>query len=480
MRLDKLPFGILKTISKYHLFHTNDAVIVGVSGGPDSVALLDILHSINTVKNLQLRLYVAHLNHRLRGESSEEDAQFVQNLSNKLSLPFVLKEVDIQEVARRTRRSIEETARAERYQFYTELSQKLNAAAVAVGHTADDNAETILHRIIRGTGMSGLEGIPVKRPLATDSPAHIVRPLLFAWRKEIIDYLGRRQMDYRTDASNAETIYLRNKIRLELIPILEKHYNPNIKHALVQLSQILNVNNEYLSQEAGKILKECAIENDGGSYIINSRLLAKQPVILQQRVFREILLFLKIPLQEVTYEHYAKILSEITKTGRGQRFQLPGGLYLWHEHGMLHFEKDAFPESCTTLLLEIPVQIPGATPIPPLGQLVSEVLDIKDVSLDEYKKTKTSGEEIFDLQCITMPLTVRRRKEGDRISPLGAQGHKKIKDLFIDKKIPARERDMIPIVAMNDQPIWVTGICMDSRVKVTPGTKKILKLSLRK
>ena len=252
MRLGKLPFGVFKIINKYHLIKSNNSVVVGVSGGPDSVALLNILHSINSAKNLQFRFYVAHLNHQLRGKSSEEDAQFAENLSKELSLPFILKNVNIQEIANQTNRSIEETARIERYKFFTESSQKYNASTVAIGHTADDNAETLLHRIIRGTGISGLEGIPIKRPLTTDSTIQIVRPLLFTWRKEIIDYLGKEHLNYRTDTSNYETIYLRNKIRLELIPLLEKQYNPNIKNTLIQLSQIFTANNEYLSQEAKK------------------------------------------------------------------------------------------------------------------------------------------------------------------------------------------------------------------------------------
>src|SRR3990170_2942083 len=467
MRLDKVSFGVFKIINKYHLIKSNNSVVVGVSGGPDSVALLNILHSINSAKNLHFRFYVAHLNHQLRGKSSEDDAQFVENLSKELSLPFILKNVNIQEIANQTKRSIEETARIERYKFFTESSQKYNASAVAIGHTADDNAETILHRIIRGTGISGLEGIPVKRPLTPDSTIQIVRPLLFTWRREIIDYLGKEQQNYRTDVSNYETTCFRNKIRLELIPLLEKQFNPNIKNTLVQLCQIFSANNEYLSPEAKKILKDSTIESTEGSYTLDTHFLTKQPRILQQLVFQEILNIMQIPLQEITYEHYTKILNEIAKKGRGRHFQLPGKLYLWHEHGMLYFKKDLLPQPCIPLLSEIPIQIPGTTPIYPLGKLVSEILDIKDLSLDVYKKTKTSGEEIFDLQSITMPIAVRRRKEGDTISPLGIRGIKKIKDLLIDKKIPLKERDSVPIVVMNNQPIWVIGICMDNKVKVT-------------
>lgn len=479
MRLDKLVFKIFNTINKHHLVKPYDSIIVAVSGGPDSVALLKSLHSINSTKNLHLNLFIAHLNHQLRGRHSEEDAQFVENLSKDLSLPFILKSVNIQKIAEQTKRSIEEAARIERYTFFRELAQGYNASAVAVGHTADDNIETFLHRIIRGTGTPGLGGIPIQRPLVTDSTIQLVRPLLFVWRKEIIEYLKKEQLNYRTDASNYEPRYLRNKIRLELIPLLENQYNPNIKPLLAQLCHILNINNEYLISETKKILKESTVEERDDLYTINSHFLTTQPKILQHLAFREILIRMQIPLKEVTYEHYTKISDEITRKGKGRYFQLPGKVCLWHEHGLLHLKKDLFHTPCLPLS-EVTIQIPGTTTVYPLGQLVSEILDIQGFSLEAYKKTKTRYEEIFDLQSITMPISVRGRKNGDTISPLGINGHKKLKDLFIDKKIPVKGRDAIPIVVMNNLPIWVIGISIDNKVKVTPHTKKILKLTFQR
>ncbi|MCF6153647.1 MAG: tRNA lysidine(34) synthetase TilS [Candidatus Brocadia sp.] len=476
MRLDKLPFEVFNTINKYHLIKPHDSIIVAVSGGPDSVALLKILRTINSVKNLHLRLSIAHLNHQLRGISSEEDAQFVRNLSKDLSLPFIFKSVNIQKIADQTKCSIEETARRERYNFFLESAQEYTASTIAIGHTADDNIETLLHRIIRGTGMAGLAGIPIKRPLAAGSTIQLIRPLLFSWRKEIMEYLGKEHDNYRTDATNYEPLYLRNKIRLELIPLLENQYNPNIKNLLMQVCQILNLNNEYLASETKRIVKDSTVEGREDVYTIDTHFLTKQPKILQYLVLREILMSMHIPLKEITYEHYTKILDEIIRKGKGRHFQLPGKLYLWHEHGMLHFTKKSLYKACTPLS-EIAVQIPGTTPVYPLGQLVSEILDIQDFSLEAYKKTKTKYEEVFDLQRITMPIFARGRKDGDTISPLGIHGHKKLKDLFIDKKIPVKERDVTPIVVMNNQPIWVIGVCIDNDVKVTPRTKKVLKLT---
>lgn len=483
MKLKKLPGKIFNVINTHNLIKPHDAIIVGVSGGPDSVALIKTLYSINSGKNLHLHLFVAHLDHQLRGKFSDEDAQFVQNLSKELSLPFIFKGVDIKKISAQMNRSIEETARLERYTFFMESSRKYNASVVAVGHTADDNTETLLHRIIRGTGLRGLGGIPMKRPLTPGFPVQLVRPLLNIWRSEIIEYLEKEPTAYRTDASNYEPKYLRNKIRCELIPLLEKQYNPNVKKALSHLGNILTANNEYLSLEAKKILKSCTVEITGDSYILNTRFLTKQPMILQHLVLQEILSTLQVPLKEVCYEHYTKILDEINKTGRVWHFHLPGKLSLWHEDNMLHLQKKFLPVICTVPSLpfgEITVQIPGTTPVDSLGQFVSEILDVRHVSVEAFKKTKTKDEEIFDLQSITMPITVRGRKRGDAISPLGISGRKKLKDLFIDKKVPSELRNTIPIVVMNNQPIWVVGMCIDNRVKVTPRTEKILKLAFQR
>lgn len=254
MRLNKLPFHIYKIINEYGLIKPQDSLIVGVSGGPDSVALLKILSAINLRKNLRLRLLVAHFNHQLRGGSSEEDEQFVRNLSKDLSLPFFLKRTDIKKISDQIKNSIEETARRERYEFFDELSQAQHAVSVVVGHNADDNVETLLHRIIRGTGLRGLGGIPIKRPLTENSPVQLIRPLIFTWKWEIISYLEKEQANYRTDVSNYNVQYFRNKIRLELIPFLESQFNPKIKNTLMRLSQIMNFNNEYVSLEAERIL----------------------------------------------------------------------------------------------------------------------------------------------------------------------------------------------------------------------------------
>jgi len=479
MRLDAFSYKIFNIITRHQLIKPHDSIIVGVSGGPDSVALIKVLHAINSAKNLHLSLFLAHLNHQLRGKSSEEDAQFVQKLSNNLSLPFIQKNVNIQKIAAQTKRSIEEAARRERYKFFMESAQEYRASAIVLGHTADDNAETLLHRVIRGTGTLGLGGIPLKRPLTTGSPIHLVRPLLFAWRKEIIKYLGEKQWNYRTDASNYEPVYLRNKLRLELIPLLENQYNPNIKNLLTQLCQILNLHNTFFVTEAKKILEVSVVEEKKDSYTIDTRRLTQYPKILQYFTLKEVLNSLHVSLREITYDHYTKILDEIVKKGKKRHFQLPEKLSLWLEHGMLHFQRDRLPTQSIPAL-EATVQIPGITPVHTLGYLVAEISDMQDFSLETHKKHKTRDREALDLHSITMPLSVRMRQNGDTISPLGTHGHKKLKDLFIDKKIPLKERDTIPVIVMDNQPVCAIGICIDNKVKITAKTKKILTLTFQR
>ncbi len=360
-----------------------------------------------------------------------------------------------------------------------ESAQEYRASAIVLGHTADDNAETLLHRVIRGTGTLGLGGIPLKRPLTTGSPIHLVRPLLFAWRKEIIKYLGEKQWNYRTDASNYEPVYLRNKLRLELIPLLENQYNPNIKNLLTQLCQILNLHNTFFVTEAKKILEVSVVEEKKDSYTIDTRRLTQYPKILQYFTLKEVLNSLHVSLREITYDHYTKILDEIVKKGKKRHFQLPEKLSLWLEHGMLHFQRDRLPTQSIPAL-EATVQIPGITPVHTLGYLVAEISDMQDFSLETHKKHKTRDREALDLHSITMPLSVRMRQNGDTISPLGTHGHKKLKDLFIDKKIPLKERDTIPVIVMDNQPVCAIGICIDNKVKITAKTKKILTLTFQR
>lgn len=478
MKLHPFVKKILDIINKYRLIQPNGSIIVGVSGGPDSVALLKTLYSLNSEKNLRLRLYVAHLNHQLRRNFSEEDALFVQNLSKELSLPFILKSVNIQKIAAETKLSVEETARKERYAFYLEAARSHNASHIATGHTADDNAETLLHRIIRGTGVLGLGGIPIKRSFSSHMPLLIIRPLLFAWKREILEYLEKEQTKYRTDASNYEKEYMRNRIRNELIPLLEKNYNPNIKNSLFRLSQILTTSNEYLLTECNTAFENATIKESNGAYALDTELLLKQPGILQYLLLQKMLTTMHLPLKAIHFGHYSTILEGIAKKGKRKGFQLPGKITVWHEQGKLFLEK-RIPQKTFTKQPEIIVKIPGTTQFGDIGNITAELLERSDISLEKFISAKTKYEELLDFECIKTPVIVRNRNDGDAISLLGAHGHTKLKKIFIDKKIPWRKRDLVPIVVMNNQPIWIVGICMDDSVKVTLNTKKILKLTFQ-
>ena len=243
LQLKKQVAGVIR---EHNLFSANDRILIGVSGGPDSVALLSLIHNTSRTNPPYTEIFVAHLNHSIRGRESDEDKQFVTDLSEKYEVQLIAEKRDIIEIAREHKISLEEAARIERYKFFESAAEKVGANVIAVGHNADDNAETILHRIIRGTGITGVSGIRPKRKLTPISTINLIRPLLFTWRKDITAYLEEENLSYRVDSTNIEKDKLRNRIRLELIPHLEENYNAKIKKSLVTLGVTALQNCDYL------------------------------------------------------------------------------------------------------------------------------------------------------------------------------------------------------------------------------------------
>jgi tRNA(Ile)-lysidine synthase len=489
MKHDDLKSQVAETIEKYKLLKGGGVVIVGVSGGPDSVALLSLLFWIKTHSELRTpnsELYIAHLNHKLRGKESDEDEAFVRSLAERFGIGIEVKCVDIKTLSSTGRQSVEEVARSERYSFFESVARKVGASAVAVGHTADDNAETILHRIIRGTGLFGLQGMRPKRALvgARCNVPLLIRPLIFSWREDIIKYLEQEGLPYRIDSSNLQADYFRNKIRLELLPLLGQNYNKNIKEALCRLSEIAQQNYDFLSVKLDDVLKDALIEQKSNACVFNATELAKQPQILRQLVIRECLARLGVPLKGIGYKNYAAI-SKLLEGGQpkaDKTLQLSGKLTLRLEQGKLYIEKDVtHGQTSLSMPPSVVINFPGVTDLSSFGfHVTAETFENKEGFLDEFMRQKTEYEEVFDLEKIEGPLYVRSRKDGDRFHPLGSKGIKKLKDFFIDKKVPYLMRSRIPIVVMNDQPIWIVGMRIDDRVKLSNSTQKVLKIVFKK
>ena len=474
LQLRKQVAGVIR---EYDLFSANDRVLIGVSGGPDSVALLSLIHNTSRTNPPYSEIFIAHLNHSIRGRESDEDEQFVTTLAEKYGVPLITEKRDIVEIARERKISLEEAARDERYKFFESAAEKMGANVIAVGHNADDNAETVLHRIIRGTGITGVSGIRPKRKLTPVSTISLVRPLLFTWRKDIIAYLKDENLSYRIDSTNIEKDKLRNRIRLELIPHLEENYNAKIKKSLAVLGETALQNSDYLEVKAKALFEDVLINREASleTIALDINRLKESPQILQQMIIKEAIIRLDIPLKKLSNRNYKDILN-IVNSGKTSAINVVKEyLNVRREENELHLSKNRYCAEETPVISEMEIKVPGETELVDMNcRVKTEIREIKNGFLEEFKQNKTNYEEAVDFDKVSMPLTVRTRKPGDRFQPLGSRGAKKIKDFFIDNKVSVMERDTVPIVTMNGEPIWIVGFRIDDRIRVSEETTNLL------
>ena len=478
LQLRKQVAGVIR---EYDLFSANDRVLIGVSGGPDSVALLSLIHNTSRTNPPYSEIFIAHLNHSIRGRESDEDEQFVNALAEKYEVSLIAEKRDIIEIARERKISQEEAARDERYRFFESAAEKAGANVIAVGHNADDNAETVLHRIIRGTGITGVSGIRPKRKLTPISTIILVRPLLFTWRKDITAYLEEENLSYRVDSTNIEKDKLRNRIRMELIPHLEENYNAKIKKSLAMLGETALQNSDYLEAKAKALFEDVLINREASleTTVLDIHKLRESPQILQQMIIKEAIIRLDIPLKKLSNKNYKDILNTLNSEKTSAINVVKEYLNVRREGNELHLSKSRYCTEETPVISETEIKVPGVTELVDMNCRVrTEIIEIKNDFLEEFKQNKTSYEEAVDFDKISKPLAVRARKPGDRFWPLGAQGFKKIKDFFIDNKVPVMERDTVPIVTMNGEPIWLVGFRIDDRIRVSEETTNLLMIKV--
>ena len=486
LQLRKQVAGVIR---EYNLFNANDRVLLGVSGGPDSTALLNLICNTNQTNPPYSEIFIVHLNHSIRGRESDEDEQFVNTLAEQYEVSLITEKRDIREIARERKISLEEAARDERYKFFESAAKRVRANVIAVGHNADDNAETILHRIIRGTGVTGISGIRPIRKLTQISTINLVRPLLFTWRKDIIAYLEEENLSYKVDSTNFEKDKLRNRIRMELIPHLQKNYNAKIKKSLVTLGKTAAQNIDYMEAKA-KVLFEGALMNKEAKtempitvdkIVLDIHKLKELPQILQQMIIKEAIIRLNIPLKKLSYNNYRYILKILHSKKRSVNNIVKKYLNVRIEENELHFSKNKYCVEASPVLSETEVKVPGEMKLDDMDYRVkTEIKETKYGFLEEFKRNKTNYEEVVDFDKINIPLIVRTRRPRDKFWPLGSHGMKKIKDFFIDNKVPVMERDTVPIVTMNGQPIWIVGFRIDDRIRVSEETTNLLIMRFEK
>jgi tRNA(Ile)-lysidine synthase len=444
------------------MIRQGDLVVVAVSGGPDSVCLLHILYELKEA--LHFRIIVAHFDHGLRPAEDATETHFVRTLAEAFGIPFETGKGRL--LAKKASGSREEAARTARYAFLERVRKKYKAGRIALGHNLNDQAETIVMRLLRGSGPLGLTGIPPCRD------GFIVRPLIDIDRLEIEEHLKAKRLAFVTDSSNLATDYLRNRIRLEVMPLLAKH-QPRLTHLLGQTAEILRDEHEYLERITAAWLEEEVSLGPGNACEVPLPSFLGLPPALRRRAARQLIGRVKKDLRRITWDHIEAIrrLAESEKPQAALSF--PGRIQVLRTYDRLSFRekpKKKREPFCYSL------DGPGPCRIKEIGRTLSveEMKGRKGLSLRGSKWTA-----FVDGEKLRFPLCLRTVRPGDRFIPLGMKGHKKLKDFFVDLKVPMAERRSTPILFSGDIPVWVCGFRIDDRSKVTPDTKQVLKLTLR-
>ncbi len=462
--MQKLLETVSRTVRIYDMFRHGDAVLAGVSGGADSVALLHVLIAVSP--EFSLRIGIAHLNHCLRGEESDRDAEFVCSLAKQLNLPYYIESADVRAYSRGNRLSEEEAGRELRYEFYERIAGQYGYDRIALGHHADDNAELVLMYLLRGSGTSGLSGIPPVRG------RHIVRPLIGVSRSEIGDFLTANRLAYVSDASNADTKFLRNRIRHELIPLLISSYNPKIVESLNRLSSILRSEDEWMDDNIRLLSDSCISDTADGKTVLS----VPDTLCLaaQRRIIRKAIAGIKGNLRRISYSHI-EALSELLRNGpENGSLDLPDGIRGERIGNKLVFSKTGGRNlPAVRPVFEYIMKEPGTVFIKEIAARVS--VSESDMNLGDRGNPCVA---FFDRNAVSFPVTVRNFRPGDRFMPLGAGGTQKVKKYFINKKIPGEERRICPILVSGGKIIWIAGHRTDESVKVTAETETVLKAEL--
>ena len=443
-------------------------LVVAVSGGPDSVCLLHVLSSL--AGELGLTLHIGHLDHGLRGKESFADAEFVASLSEKLQIPVTIGHADVKAYQASTGMTLEEAAREVRYSFLSEVCQSVGAGYILTGHTRDDNVETILLHVIRGSGTRGLVGL---RPLTTREidvgDVTVVRPLIDITRNETVDYCRHFALEPRTDSSNLELSPLRNKIRLKLLPMLAE-YNSNISDALLRMSSSAGSELDYLDRRLEDIWDDIVARKDDVLTLDMKGLAGVHPA-LKRHLLRACLEQLPGGLKDIESVHVEDMLDLLDKPA-GRRINLPHGLVFktGYDNYLLGPEAgldNPYPHLDGEYILNVP----GTTDLP--GWKVDagfvKAFDTDDNPLTAYLDAGSSGKI----------LSVRTWKNGDRFHPLGMDSEKKLGEFMIAARIPRDQRRHIPLVVSPSGIVWLVGFRLDERYKVNSKTNRILRISFQ-
>lgn len=440
-----------KTIREYNLLEKKDKILIAYSGGLDSTGLLSLLLELR--KEWAFRLFLGHFNHKLR-QSAEDDEDFVKQVAQKFSIPLFVDHKDVRNYAQSKKINLEEAGRELRYDFLKKTALEIGKAKIATAHTMTDQAETFLMRLMRGSGLRGLGGIfPVK--------GEIIRPLIQIEREEIELFLKKKKMPFRIDETNFDRRFLRNRIRLELIPYIRENYEPQIVSQLGRTASIIREENVFL-EKIGKEKARGAILRKNNQHLLDSKSLSSLPKALARRVVQEFISDLKGDLREISFEDVESVLN----LKEGKERPIKKDIVLRREQGLIFLKKKPHPK------IRYEYSWNGKSP-----------LEIRELKLRFMGKRIKRGKSplrfddnttaFLDLDKLRFPLLVRSRQDGDRYRPLGAPGMKKLKEIMRAKRIPLTERERRPVFLSGGEIVWILGLPVSEKFKVQEGSGNI-------
>ncbi len=453
-----------------------DKLLVAVSGGPDSVALLYLLLQVQD--SLGFELHVAHLNHKMRGDESDEDARFVADLCAENGLTLHGRGVDVPALHEREGGSLEALARRERYGFLEEARAVAGARWIVTGHNADDQAETFLHNMLRGAGPRGLGGmLPV-------GPGSLCRPLLDIWREEIEDYLEDEGIGYRLDSSNADMSLTRNRIRGLLVPLLDQEFGSGVFPVLVRESQLMSDLDDYLTREGERTLRDLTTRDGNARGETEIRIpipeLTAYHKVVQRSVIRSAMEYLTGGLEDVNLVHIDTVLELVETEDGSAAVDLPRGIQAEREYGTLTISASsvseseyAAPEASAPLDLTRPGELSW-------GPLKISWKVVPATEMDFLEWSNHPDRSCFELEALDPPVYLRGIRSGDRIEPLGMSGRQKLSDLLINRKVPRRLRTRVALLCDNGGPedgeriLWVIRQRRARHAPVRPETAQVV------
>lgn len=448
-------------IKKEALIQERESVLVGVSGGTDSVALLHILHTLSKRQDCGWRLHAVHVNHGFRGEEAKEDARYVEQLCTTMGIPCTVLERDVPSYMKETGKGPQEAGREVRYRLFEEVALEVGATKLALAHHADDQVETVLFRLLRGTTLHGLGGIPLRRWLVPEQ-VEVVRPLLPFHRSQLEEYCAQHRLFPREDSSNRTGKYARNRLRLQIIPLLEE-IQPQFREHILRLSRDADADERYLTLASKKLLPEVIKSRSTNRIGIDLQKFQSCDVALQRRMIPLILKYLS-DRYDVSSRDVEAILTLARSDNPSARLCLAEGIKVSRMYHSMVFEVFSGKEG--TAAYCVPLEVPGNTKV----KIPNVTIQITVTERMPDWKQLPPNTAVFDSSLLTKPLYVRSRKSGDRMVPFGSVNAKKLKELLIDAKIPREWRDRLPLILAGDDIVWVPGVKRSAHALVTEQT----------